>query len=200
MSSGSGVAERIERAPEGARPGSLVPWAVALGLAGVGIGLVLGLGWTEEAFLGAIRGSARAGFALFAALFALTPLARGSAAHARRRHALALGLVTSHGIHYALIVGRAFFYPTPFLDGLRPVQTIGGFGAYGLMVVLALWPYRRAGAAPLARIERVAEAVIWAFFFFAYLPRVPLQPVYVLPPLVLLAALAPRFVRRDPAG
>ncbi|UNK80754.1 ferric reductase-like transmembrane domain-containing protein [Sphingopyxis granuli] len=149
-----------------------------------------------------IRASARSSLLLFVAAFTASALVRLRSTPAtrwtiRNRRWLGLGFAFSHLIHLLAILWLFGAYgdrtPPP------PIATLVGGGiAYVFIVLLAATSFdgavRTLGAKNWQRLHKAGVWYIWLIFMVSYGGRAAIDPMYIPPALLLIAAAAVRFI------
>lgn len=144
---------------------------------------------------GIIRLTARSSFALFLLAFLAAPLAAlwpspVFAALGRLRRWLGLSFALSHAVHGLAIVALAQHAPALFWTLTTPGSVVSGGIAYGFILLMTATSWdgaaRWRGGAPWRLLHRVGVWFLWISFTVAFGKRVPVDPLYTLP-LVLLA-------------
>lgn len=122
----------------------------------------------------------------------------------RQRRTWGWLLVSSHALHAWGIVMLAEGAPALFETLSPPASRWGPALAYGFIVLMGLTSFDRTAAwlGPKAwsRLHTWGSHFLWLSFLVAYARRVPLQPVFLLPCVLLLAALAWRLWARRHAS
>ncbi len=149
-----------------------------------------------------IRASARSSLLLFVAAFTASAIVRLRSTPAtrwtiRNRRWLGLGFAFSHLIHLLAILWLFGAYgdrtPPP------PIPTLVGGGiAYIFIALLAATSFdgavRKLGAKNWQRLHKAGVWYIWLIFMVSYGGRAAIDPMYIPPALLLIAAAAVRFV------
>ncbi|WP_237234050.1 ferric reductase-like transmembrane domain-containing protein [Sphingopyxis granuli] len=149
-----------------------------------------------------IRASARSSLLLFVAAFTASAIVRLRSTSAtrwtiRNRRWLGLGFAFSHLIHLLAILWLFGAYgdrtPPP------PIPTLVGGGiAYVFIALLAATSFdgavRKLGAKNWQRLHKAGVWYIWLIFMVSYGGRAAIDPLYIPPALLLIAAAAVRFL------
>ncbi|QUM72027.1 ferric reductase-like transmembrane domain-containing protein [Sphingopyxis granuli] len=149
-----------------------------------------------------IRASARSSLLLFVAAFTAGALFRLRSTPAtrwtiRNRRWLGLGFAFSHLIHLLAILWLFGAYgdrtPPP------PISTLVGGGiAYVFIALLAATSFdgavRTLGTKNWQRLHKAGVWYIWLIFMVSYGGRAAVDPMYIPPALLLIAAAAVRFL------
>jgi methionine sulfoxide reductase heme-binding subunit len=157
-----------------------------------------------------IRITARSSMLLFVLAFTASAVATlwpSSRSQWMLRHRRQLGLMFfgSHVLH-ALAIGALAIWAAPELFAQLtplPSRVLGGAG-YVALIAMAATSNDRAvawlGRARWQQLHSWGAHLIWLVFVMSCIKRIPLQPVYTAPLLVLLAAMGLRWwARRQPA-
>lgn len=164
--------------------------------------VVLALGPDAQGIRQLIRATARSSLVLFLLAFTASAAARRWPARVTRwqlanRRQIGLGFVVSHTIH-AVAIG-AFAYVDPV--GFRAATSLGNFVtgglAYVFIVLMAVTSFdgavRWLGAGRWRLLHLVGIYFLWTSFVVSFGMRIPMSGGYVLPVIVLLAALVLRL-------
>lgn len=155
---------------------------------------------TLEGWRAQVRATARTSWLLFMGVFlsAGWPAAVPEAMPAwqawllRHRAALSSCFLVSHGLHAIGIAMLAVVGTPEEWARLTPMASrwIGGVG-YAAIAVWLLWRMRRQanGWRVPDAAARWALGLVWTVFWLACAKRAPMQPMYALPALAMLAAL-----------
>jgi DMSO/TMAO reductase YedYZ heme-binding membrane subunit len=214
QSAGSSPASLARHTPRRSHvSGLLEGWTFTLAVAAAIASLTVAILWvggTGAAAIGlALRVTARASFALFAAAFT------ASAAHRlwpsrftrwqrRNRRYLGVAFAASHAIHGALIIALATLLPEQFHDHTRMTNPIPGTIGYAVILAMAVTSFDRP-AAWLGRrawnaLHTVGSFYVWGVFLISFLGRALRMPGYWLPVGLAVAAMAIRVVARRHRG
>jgi methionine sulfoxide reductase heme-binding subunit len=164
--------------------------------------VVLALGPDTEGFRQLIRATARSSFALFLLAFTASAAARRwpgkfTGWQLANRRQIGLGFAVSHTIHAAAIAGFAWMDPDGFHAATDPASFVTGGLAYVFIVLMAVTSFDGAVRWLGARRWRVLHLAglyfLWVSFLVTFGKRIPMSGAYVLPVVVLLAALALRL-------
>jgi methionine sulfoxide reductase heme-binding subunit len=163
---------------------------------------VLALGSDAEGFRQLIRVTARSSFVLFLLAFTASAAVRRWPSSVTRwqlgnRRQIGLGFAISHTIHAAAIAGFAWLDPLAFHAATSPGNFISGGIAYAFIVLMAATSFdgavRWLGARRWRLLHWAGVHFLWISFLITFGKRIPVSSGYVLPVVVLLAALALRF-------
>jgi len=177
--------------------------AVAAAIASLTVA-ILCVGGTGAAAIGlALRVTARASFALFAAAFTASATrrlwpSRLTRWQRRNRRYLGVAFAASHAIHGALIIALATLQPEQFHDHTRMTNPIPGTIGYALILAMAVTSFDRP-AAWLGRrawnvLHTVGSFYVWGVFLVSFLGRALRMPGYWLPVGLAVAAMVLRVV------
>jgi methionine sulfoxide reductase heme-binding subunit len=172
---------------------------VASALLLMSLGLVLPDGALED-WRTQVRATARTSWLLFMGVFLSAGWPSEAAAHMpvwqarlmRHRSLLTACFIWSHGLHAMGIAMLAVLGTPEEWARLTPTASrwIGGAG-YAAIGLWLLWRVRRQSSG--WRVPDVAARsalwLVWAVFWLACAKRAPMQPLYALPALAMLAAL-----------
>ena len=154
-----------------------------------------------EAVRMVIRLTARISLALFLLAFLASTFVRLWPGEASRwvlahRRAMGLGFAWSHLIHAGALV---ILYRTDaalFWTLTNPVSITGGSVAYAFIAMLAATSFdgavRAMGPQRWQQLHRTGLAIVWLVFLISNAKRVPTSAGYLVPSLILIAALALR--------
>jgi DMSO/TMAO reductase YedYZ heme-binding membrane subunit len=149
-----------------------------------------------------IRVTARSSLVLFLLAFTASaaarrwpsPLTRWQVANRRQ---IGLAFAVSHAVHAAAIAGFAQIDPAGFAAATGPGNFISGGLAYGFIALMAITSFdgavRWLGARRWRRLHLAGIYFLWISFVITFGKRIPMSAGYVLPIVVLLAALALRL-------
>jgi DMSO/TMAO reductase YedYZ heme-binding membrane subunit len=163
---------------------------------------VLALGPDAEGFRQLIRATARSSFALFLLAYTASATVRRWPGEFTRwqlanRRQIGLGFAVSHTIHAAAIAGFAWSDPEAFHAANGPGNLVTGGLAYVFIVLMALTSFdgavRWLGAKRWRVLHLAGLYFLWTSFLITFGKRIPMSGGYVLPVVVLLAALALRM-------
>jgi len=192
------MATRTDSWNEGGRL-LILPIAALLAMSAI-ILAVAGIGMDGTRML--IRATARSSLILFVAAFTASALVRLWSAPAtrwtiRNRRWLGLGFAFSHLIHLIAILWLFGAYGDQAAP--PPMLTIMGGGiAYVFIALLAATSFdgavRKLGPKNWQRLHKAGVWYIWLIFMVSYGGRAAVDPAYLPPALLLIAAAAIRFV------
>ena len=186
----------------------LVGWcAIALTALIGSILAVWGIG--DHGFLTIIRTTAFTSFLLFTTAFVASSLLRIWPAPTtrwirRNRRYLGVSFAVSHTFHLAAIL-TLVFTSAHFTDRLSWLTIVAGSLAYLFIALMVATSFDRTaawiGARPWRTLHTTGMYVIWVVFVATYFPMIGKSFAYLPFAVVLLAALALRFVSRQrPTG
>ena len=163
---------------------------------------VLAVGSDAEGFRQLIRATARSSFVLFVLAFTASTAARRWPSSATRwqlanRRQIGLGFAISHTIHAAAIAGFAWLDPLGFHAATSPGNFVSGGLAYVFIVLMAATSFDRAvrwlGVKRWRLLHLAGLYFLWVSFLITFGKRIPMSVGYVLPVVVLFAAMALRL-------
>jgi DMSO/TMAO reductase YedYZ heme-binding membrane subunit len=168
-------------------------WSVTFVVSAILVAMVVATvalgGGGEESWHAAIRATARTSVALFLLAFTASALRRVMPWLLANRRYLGVSFAVSHALHLGAILVVASRWPR------APIVVVGnapGMAAYAFILAMAVTSSDRAVAWLGARRWRVVHTVglyvIWAAFFFTYLPHARADRAYW--PIVALLAIA----------
>jgi len=149
-----------------------------------------------------IRVTARSSFALFLLAFTASAAARRWPGAFTRwqlanRRQIGLGFAVSHMIHAAAIAGFATADPIGFHGATSPGNFVSGGLAYGFIVLMAATSFdgavRWLGARRWRVLHLAGVYFLWVSFVITFGKRIPMSGAYVVPVVVLVAAMALRW-------
>jgi hypothetical protein len=115
----------------------------------------------------------------------------------QNRRYLGLGFAVSHGIHAAAIISYAVLDPERFHMASGMGSIISGGTAYVFIVLMSLTSFDRSAAWIGPRAWKILHTAgvyyLWISFMITFGKRIPMSPLYILPLIVLVAALAVRL-------
>ena len=177
-----------------------------LGTLTAGLLLMTAVVWTlspdAEGIRQLIRATARSSFVLFLMAFTASAAARRCPASFTRwqlanRRQIGLGFAVSHAIHAAAIAGFAWSDPSGFAAATSPGNFVSGGLAYVFIVLMAATSFdgavRWLGARRWRLLHLAGLYFLWVSFLITFGKRIPVSSGYVLPVVVLLAALTLRL-------
>lgn len=195
----------MHRTPHASGPTWIQGWPL-LGTLAFGLllmaAVVLALAPDVDGIRQLIRVTARSSFVLFLLAFTASAAARRWPGEVTRwqlanRRQIGLGFVVSHTIHAAAIASFAALDPVGFHAATSPGNFVSGGLAYAFIVLMAVTSFDGAVRWLGARRWRVLHLTglyfLWVSFVITFGKRIPMSGGYVLPVVVLLAALALRF-------
>jgi sulfoxide reductase heme-binding subunit YedZ len=155
----------------------------------------------------AIRLTARTSLVLFvlaftaAAAFRLWP--NGFTRWQRRnRRQLGLAFAISHGVHLVAIIAFARLDASAFSARTTTGSLVSGGIAYAFILAMAVTSFDRTAAWLGARrwklLHTAGSYYVWMSFAIAFARRVPADPAYLAGVLILVSALAARWMPRCP--
>lgn len=174
---------------------------IAIGVAAVCASVLLAVPDRIEAVRMVIRFTARMSLALFLTAFLASTIARlWPGANSRwliaNRRALGLGFAWSHLIHAGAL---AFLYNadvTLFWSLTNPVTVAGGTITYAFIAALAFTSFdgavRALGPQRWRRLHSTGTWIIWLVFLISNAKRIPMSTGYIVPSIILIAALVLR--------
>lgn len=180
-----------------------VPAAVIAALLLMCVALVLPAGTLED-WRAQVRATARTSWVLFMGVFLSAGWSAATTGRLPNWHAWLVQhrstwttcFLVSHGLHAIGIAMLAVVGSSDDWARLTPTASrwIGGAG-YAAIGVWLLWRVRRQalGWRLPVRAARWALWVVWGVFLLACIKRAPMQPLYVLPAVAMLAALGWRW-------
>ena len=149
-----------------------------------------------------IRVTARSSFALFLLAFTASAAARRWPGRFTRwqlanRRQIGLGFAVSHTIHAAAIAGFARLDPEAFDAATGTGNFVTGGLAYLFILLMAATSFDAAvrwlGARRWRLLHLAGLYFLWISFLITFAKRIPMSGGYLLPVVVLLAALALRL-------
>lgn len=115
----------------------------------------------------------------------------------QNRRYLGLGFVVSHAIHAAGIASYAVMFPVQFQAATENATLIPNVVGYGFILLMALTSFDRTaamlGPRPWKILHTMAIYYLWISFTVGFGKRIPQSAGYVLPVLILVAALVFRL-------
>jgi DMSO/TMAO reductase YedYZ heme-binding membrane subunit len=189
------------RAPAGREIIALALLVLAAGVAAI----AARDGWSEAGVRQVVRSSAQIGVVLFCLAFGASSLrvfwrTPGSAWLLRNRRYLGLSFAASHTLHLAALGALALAFPDPFVGGLSASTVVGGGLCYAFIYAQAATSndasVRALGRRRWTLLHRVGSYFIWFVFAQSYFARVPRDPYYIVPSLLLVATVGLRVARR----
>lgn len=188
------------------RPGGApVFLAIAAGLAVMTAGLVALAGDPIAAMRLVIQWTARTSLLLFLGAFLASSTARlwpgpASGWLLANRRWLGLGFAFSHLIHAGGILLLHDADPVLFWQLTNPVSVVSGSIAYGMIALMAATSIDRVAAAmggrAWARLHTAGLWLLWVVFLVSNGKRIGNSLLYLVPVIILLAALAVRMAAR----
>jgi methionine sulfoxide reductase heme-binding subunit len=153
----------------------------------------------------AVRATARTSFILFLAAFLASSLAKLvpsalTMAMLRERRYIGLSFAFSHLLHAAVLIAYVRIAPEAFWAGRTPATNIPGSIGYLLILLLAVTsfttPARLIGPRNWKWLHRTGVWFIAIIFAGSFLTRVHQHAVYVVPGLIMIAAMLLRLATR----
>jgi methionine sulfoxide reductase heme-binding subunit len=153
----------------------------------------------------AIRATARTSFVLFLVAFTASSFAKllpSAAARAlvRERRYIGLSFAASQFLHAVALVIYIRTAPEAFWVGRTPATNIPGSIGYLMILLLTVtsfaMPARLVGPANWKRLHRVGVWILAVIFAGSFLTRVPHHGAYLIPGLVMVAAMLLRMTVR----
>jgi methionine sulfoxide reductase heme-binding subunit len=146
----------------------------------------------------AVRASARTSLVLFLAAFTASSLARLftsplTKALVRERRYIGLSFAFSHLLHAIALIVYVKTAPEAFWVGRTPATNIPGSIGYVMILLLAITsfkaPARLLGPKNWKRLHRTGVWIIAIIFAGSYFTRIHLHPDYVVPTVIVVAAM-----------
>jgi methionine sulfoxide reductase heme-binding subunit len=153
----------------------------------------------------AVRVTARTSFILFLAVFtasSLVKLAPSALTRAlvRERRYLGLSFAFSHLLHALALIVYVSTAPEAFWIGRTPASNVPGSLGYVMIVLLTITsfraPARFIGPENWKRLHRIGVWVIAVIFAASFFTRIPHHAFYVVPGMIMVAAMLLRVASR----
>jgi len=153
----------------------------------------------------AVRVTARTSFILFLAAFTASSVAKLvpsalTTALARERRYLGLSFAFSHLLHAVALIVYIKTAPEAFWVGRTPATNIPGSIGYVMILLLTITsfkaPARFIGPDNWKRLHRTGVWVIAVIFAGSFFTRIPHHTGYVVPGLIMIAAMLLRVAAR----
>jgi len=153
----------------------------------------------------AVRVTARTSFILFLAVFAASSLAQLAPSTPtrtllRERRYLGLSFAFSHLLHAVALILYIKTAPDAFWVGRTAATNIPGSVGYGAILLLTITsfngPARFIGPDNWKRLHRTGVWVIAVIFAVSFLSRIPHNPGYAAPGMIMIAAMLLRVAAR----